>query len=136
MVKLSRFLPEQRQPFTVFYKKAVLESFKKFTWKQIYNNLFLSSGRTINLILKSLLYRPFPVNFSKYLRHFFCRAPLGECFDYISFCSLSQPQPKNVTLNLVFLFPLNIFRANNVDDLHVAISGVPRQLIVTELIYC
>ena len=35
-----------------------------------------------------------------------------------------------------FLFPLNIFRANNVHHLHVAISGVPRQLVVTELIYC
>ena len=39
-------------------------------------------------------------------------------------------------LTWILLFPLNIFRANNVDHLHVAISGVPRQLVVTELIYC
>ena len=37
-------------------------------------------------------------------------------------------------LTWILLFPLNIFRANNVDHLHVAISGVPRQLVVTELI--
>ena len=35
-----------------------------------------------------------------------------------------------------FLFPLNIFRANNVDHWLVAITGVPRELVVTELIYC
>ena len=47
-----------------------------------------------------------------------------------------SPQPQNVTLDVFFFFPLNIFRANNVNHLHVAISGVPKQLIVTELIYC
>ena len=30
-----------------------------------------------------------------------------------------------------FLFPLNIFRDNNVDLLYVAISGVPRHIVVT-----
>ena len=32
-----------------------------------------------------------------------------------------------------FWFPWNIFRADNMDRLHVAISGDPRQLVVTEL---
>ena len=52
------------------------------------------------------------------------------------FGSLSRSQPQNVTLDLVFfLFPLKIFRANNVDHFHVAIYGFPRQLVVTELVY-
>ena len=36
--------------------------------------------------------------------HIFRRAPLGDCFYYISFCSLSQPQHQNVTLDLFFYF--------------------------------
>ena len=35
-----------------------------------------------------------------------------------------------------FFISFKHFRGNNVDHLRVAISGVPRQLIVTELIYC
>ena len=73
---------------------------------------------------------------SKYFAALFRRTTLGDCFYYISFCSLSQPQPQNVTLDLVFFISFKHFRANNVDHLHVAISGVPRQLVVTELIYC
>ena len=124
----------------MFCKKAVLKSLEKFTRRHICKSLFLNNMADllpINLFYKSLLYRRFRVNFAIFSRHLFRRAPLGYCFYCISFCSLRRPQPLNGTLDLFFcLFPLNIFRANNVDHLHVAISGVPRQLVVTELIYC
>ena len=44
---------------------------------------------------------------------------------------------QNVTIDLGFCwFPVNNFRDDNMNHMHVAISGVPEQLVVTELIYC
>ena len=44
----------------------------------------------------------------------------------------STSAPKCYSRPVFSLFPLNIFRANNMDHLHVAIPEVPIQLVVTQ----
>ena len=91
----------------------------------------------INLFLKSLKYRRFPVNFAKYFTVLFSQSAPGRLLLlHILLFAESISAPKIFLSTWFYLFPLNIFRTNNVDHLHVAISGVSRQLVVTELIYC
>ena len=81
MLKLSRFLPKTESRSQVFYKKAVLKSFKKSAGKHICKSLFLSNVEgllPINLLLKRLLYRRFPVNFAKYFTVLFSQSTPGR----------------------------------------------------------
>ena len=47
MVKFFRFLPKTGSRSQVFYNKAVLNTFKKFTAEQIFESLFLSNVASI-----------------------------------------------------------------------------------------
>ena len=100
----------------VYYKVAVLKSSKNFTEKNLCISLFLNKvpglwpetffrkGSSKGVFLRVL---------SNILEHLFCKSRLSDCFCKTSFCLSRQPQPQNVTIDLVFFhFTLNIFRAN------------------------
>ena len=73
---------------------------------------------------------------SKYFTALFSQSTSGQLLLlHILLFAESTSAPKCYS-RPVFLFPLNIFRANNVDHLYVTVSGVPRQLVVTEFIHC
>ena len=132
----------------MFYKKDVLKSCKKFTGKHLCKSLFLSSGNPsyykfkIYFNIYKFINLKSPVQafscefFQIFLGTFFAEqiwATASTAYPFICCVNLS---PKMLLSTCFFLFPLNIFRPNNVDRLHVTVSGDPRQLIVTELIYC
>ena len=151
MVKLSRFLPKTEvvvHRSQVFYKKTVLKSFKKFTRKHISKRLFLSNVAgllPIRLFFKKSSVQAFSCEFCQIfngpllqstsglllLLHILLLLLLLLLYTFAE----STLAPKCYS-GPVFLFPLNIFKVDNVGHLHLAISGVPRQLVVTELIYC
>ena len=139
MSKLSRFLPKSEEAVHRCSIKVLFWRVLKNSRETICKSLVLSNVTClllINLFLKSLLYKRFPVNFVKYFTAFFSQSTSGRLLIlHILLFAESTSFPKYYSRH-VFLFPLNIFRANHVDCLHEAISGVPRQLVVTELIYC
>ena len=60
----------QKQPSEVLYKKGVLKSFAKFTWKHLWQSLFFNKVAGLSpasLLKKSLWHRYFPENFTKLL---------------------------------------------------------------------
>ena len=64
----------KRQPPEVFYKKAALRNFTKFTGKHLCQCLFCDkvTGLTpATLLKKRLWHRCFPVNFAKFLKTLF-----------------------------------------------------------------
>ena len=70
IVKYFRFFMKiQKQPREVFYKKAVLGNFTKFTGKHLCQSLSQQSCRPPATLLKNeLWHRCFLVNFAKFLR--------------------------------------------------------------------
>ena len=123
----------------MFYKKAVLKSFKKFTGKHTCKSLFLSSDNptSYKFKIKTSPVQAFSCEFFQifhgtFFAEYLC-ATASTTYPFVCWFSLST---KILLSTCFFLFPLNIFSANNVDHLNVAISGVLRQLIVAELIYC
>ena len=97
----------------------------------------MAGALPLNLFLKILLCRRFPVNFAKYSTASFSPSTSGRLLLlHILLFAASISVTKCYSRPGFFLFPLNIFKANNVDHFHIAISGVPKQLVVAELIYC
>ena len=78
----------------VYYKKAVLKSFKNFTKKKtLYMSLFWNKVGDLqpeNAFIKRLLYRCFPIKFAKYFRGTFLKI------------TSRWPLFKNVTSEVVF----------------------------------
>ena len=102
-----------------------------FWWKSFWR-VFLKSQ-----------YRRFPVNFAKYFRKHFCRTPPVDCFCLIPFVKsnillfVTSISATKCYFDRYFFcwFISNIFRANTVDRLHVAASGIPRQRVVDWYIF-
>ena len=88
----------------MFYKKAVLKNFKKFTGKHICKSLVLSNmtDLPINLFLKGL--RRFSANFAKYFTLLFSQSTSGLLLLLLILLFADSTQPQNVTLDLVFYF--------------------------------
>ena len=73
--------PLQKQPPEVFYRKAVLKNFAKFTGTHLCQSLFFNKVadlRTATLLQKRLWHRCFPVNFAKFLRKPFSQNTSGR----------------------------------------------------------
>ena len=67
----------------VFYKIGALKNFAKFTGKHLCQSLFfykVPDVRPATLLKKRLWHRSFLVNFAKFLRTPFLRAPPDNCF--------------------------------------------------------
>ena len=65
-----------------FLIKGVLRNFAKFTGKHLCQSLFfnkVAALRPTTLLKRRPWHRCFPVNFTKFLEHLFCRTPLGDC---------------------------------------------------------
>ena len=65
----------------MFFKIGVLKNVEKFIEKNCTRVSFLIKClKPATLLQKRLWHRCFPVNFAKFLRTFFYRTPLGDCF--------------------------------------------------------
>ena len=141
MVKIFRFLPKtevavHRCSIKKMFRRVLINSqIKQICWSLFLNKVAGLLPR--NLFLKILLYRSFPVNFAKYLTALFSQSASGLLLllNILSLAVSTSP-PKCYFRPIFFWFLLNVFRNNNVNRLHIAISGVPRTRVVTELIYC
>ena len=119
MVKLSRFLPKTEKAVHRCSIKVLLWRVLNNSQETICKSLFFSSVAGLLLIkknLKSLLYRCFPVNFAKYFTALFSQSTSGWL----------------LLLHILLFAESTLFPKCYV---HEAISGVTRQLVVTELIY-
>ena len=72
----------KKQPPEVFYKKSIPKNFGKFTWKHLFQNLFLiNRPQTWNFIKKETLTKVFSPGFCKAFRkNIFYRTPPNDCF--------------------------------------------------------
>ena len=72
----------KKQPPEVFYKKSIPKNFGKFTWKHLFQNLFLiNRPQTWNFIKKETLTKVFSTGFCKAFRkNIFYRTPPNDCF--------------------------------------------------------
>ena len=78
MVKFSRFLSKAGSRSQVFYKKAVLNSFKKFTAKHICKSLFLiNAAGLLPKIFKKSPVQAFSCEFCQMLHDTFFAKYLG-----------------------------------------------------------
>ena len=100
----------------VYYKKAVLKSFKNFTDKNLCKSLFLNKVADVRpgiLFRKRLLQRCFPVSFTKYSRAPFLQITSGWLLlQNILLLVTSTSATKCYHWPCFFRFTLNIFRAN------------------------
>ena len=127
------FLTVTWQPFLKYHSPP------SFPSRNITKNAVTHASPMRDIIIEQTLYQTIDWNVwgvvqqesnwnSKYFTALFSQRTSGRLLllHILLFAeSISAP---NITLDLFFLFPLNIFIVNNVDYLHVAISGVPRQL--------
>ena len=93
--KLEKERQKKRKKFTfrnslpkLFYKKAVLKNFARFTGKQLCQSLFfnkVSGLRSATLLRMRLWHRYFPVTFARFLRASFLKNTSND-----SFCTLKK----------------------------------------------
>ena len=75
-----------------------------------------------------LLYRCFPVSFTKYFRTLFLQNTSGWLLLLNTlFCSLRRPQPQKMFPSTLVI--LNVFETNIVNCLRTALCGGPRQTV-------
>ena len=74
----QRQISLQKQPLEVFWKKAVLSNFAKFTGKYLYQSLFFNKVADFSLWKETLWHRSFHVNFVKFLRTPFLQNTSGR----------------------------------------------------------
>ena len=104
---------------SVLWKKVLLKNFLKFTGKHLCQSHFLNKveGLRTATLLKKRLARCFQVNFARFSRTPFHRAPLGECLCKVLFFE-SLAISKIVHLSLTRTVPhaiinhLNIIQKN------------------------
>ena len=127
------FLTVTWQPFLKYHSPP------SFPSRNITKNAVTHASPMRDIIIEQTLYQTIDWNVwgvvqqesnwnSKYFTALFSQRTSGRLLllHILLFAeSISAP---NITVDLFFLFPLNIFIINNVDYLHVAISRVPRQL--------
>ena len=128
MVKFFRFLPKVEVAVRrVFDKKTVWNSFKKFIGKHICRSLLLNkvAGLLPTIFWKYSPVQTFSCEFRQMLYGNFSQSTSGRlillCDCFYPFVRWIDLCPKMLPSTSFFLwFPLSIFRANNVDHLHVA----------------
>ena len=86
----------QKQPPELFYKKAVLKNFTKFTGKHLIRSLFF------NKVKKSSRQRCFPVNFAKFLRTAFLEAVVRRFSVKKMFLKISRYWQVNTCVGVSF----------------------------------
>ena len=78
MFEVSETVVQRSSSPEVFCAKGVLKNFAKFTGKHLCRSLFFNKNADLRpaiLFKKGLWNRCFPVDFEKFLRKPFCRAP-------------------------------------------------------------
>ena len=80
MLRTSNIIPTAETVTQVFYQKRALKDFEKFTGKHLCWSLFFDKVANLRPGKKRLWYRCFHVNFAKFLRTPFYRAPPEDCF--------------------------------------------------------
>ena len=128
MLKVFRYLPKLWATF----HRCSIENLVRLSFSTFTRSLFLNKVAGLQpttLFKKCLLYKCFPLNFAKFSEHIFCRTAL--------LTALAKYPLVLQTINLAFFFYLFsfFFRVNTVDQFRYAFPRIPRQPVLSALIY-